>query len=69
MITIWYNSVLGLFHALVISKFVPDLSAREKKHFYRRLGVLIPKLSCANKSSETKILVGTVSIMTVPDKN
>lgn len=31
-------------------------------------GIFNSKLSCANKSSETKILVGTVSITTVPDK-
>ena len=50
MITIWYNSVLGLFHALVISKFVPDLSAQEQKHFERRMGFLIPNCHVPTKA-------------------
>lgn len=40
-----------------------------KETFLSPTGSFNSKLSCANKSSETKILVGTVSITTVPDKN
>lgn len=54
MITIWYNSVLGLFYALVISKFVPDLLAQEKKHFECHLGFLIPNCHVPTKAVKRK---------------
>lgn len=54
MTTMWYNSVLGLFYALVISNFVPDLLARENKHYKQRLGFLIPNCHVPTKAVKRK---------------
>lgn len=54
MITMWYNSVLGLFYALVISNFVPDLLARENKHYEHRLGFLIPNCHVPTQAVKRK---------------